>query len=80
MGVVPELRATDGSRLVGYVLAASGRTWLFDHFDEDWFRNPRAVEWLLDDDRVHRADHRLDTDTVVAAAKQCASTLVEAIQ
>lgn len=49
-GVVPRLRSGDGAAFVGALCAAEQRALLIDAYDEDWFRNPRAIEMLRDED------------------------------
>jgi hypothetical protein len=38
------MRADEGQRLSGLLLAASWHRRLLEAHDEDWFRNPRAIE------------------------------------
>jgi hypothetical protein len=45
---VPRLRFDDPIRLVAMLLAASDVVSLRDSFDEDWFKNPRALVHLRD--------------------------------
>ncbi len=52
MGLLPQLRPWDGCRLLGAVCAASLRETLRTRFDEDWFRNPRAAQWIHETDRL----------------------------
>lgn len=42
-GVVPKMRANDGQRLIGHCLAVQWTQRLVAEFDNDWFRNPRAI-------------------------------------
>ncbi|AKT44226.1 hypothetical protein [Chondromyces crocatus] len=55
VGVVPALDAGVSVHLLGALLAACDRYALVQRFDEDWFRNPRAVEAIREDDGVFRA-------------------------
>jgi hypothetical protein len=80
LGVVPELRATDGAALVGYVLAASQRSEVMARFDEDWFHNPRAAEWFGDEDQTHRSDQHIAEAAVDEAIDDCVAALVEALR
>ncbi len=50
LGVVPRLRPIDGPALVGGIWAVEDRAALVDRHDEDWFRNPRAIETLRHED------------------------------
>jgi hypothetical protein len=45
-GVLFRLRSEDEQRLLGLLLAAERAAQLTDAHDEDWFRNPRAIEQL----------------------------------
>lgn len=46
LGVLPRLRPADGPALVGAVVAFAQRAALIAAHEEDWFRNPRAVELI----------------------------------
>lgn len=48
-------RIGDGQRLAGLFLAAAHARELADEHDEDWFRNPRAIEQLRAEARVPAA-------------------------
>ncbi len=45
-GAWPEWRAEDAPRLEALLTAQPLATFLVSHFDVDWFRNPRAGEWI----------------------------------
>jgi hypothetical protein len=45
-------RLGDAQRLAGLLLAATCRSQLAEEHDEDWFRNPRAIEQLRAETRV----------------------------
>jgi hypothetical protein len=45
-GVLPRACHEAPSRLVAVLLAARDRDAMVDAFDEDWFDNPRAADWL----------------------------------
>lgn len=49
-GVLPRFWPEDGAALVGGVIAARHRQTLVEEHDEDWFRNPRAIESLRHED------------------------------
>lgn len=51
-GVLCRPRLGDAQRLAGLFLAAARATELADEHDEDWFRNPRAIEQLRAEARV----------------------------
>lgn len=70
MGVLPELRPSDGAALVGHVLAASQREQLIGQFDEDWFRNPRAAESLRAADQHPRDGTPIESTRVTRAIEQ----------
>ncbi len=46
-GYLPRLRIDDAQRLLGLWLGLSDHMRLIQTFDEDWYRNPRAIETLL---------------------------------
>lgn len=50
LGVLPRFWPEDGAALVGEVVAARHRQRLVETHDEDWFRNPRAIEALRHED------------------------------
>ncbi len=52
LGVLPRLRPADGAALVGAVLAFGHRAALVDVYDEDWFRNPHAMESIRHQDEL----------------------------
>ncbi len=45
-------RVGDAQRLAGLFLAATRSAWLAEEYDEDWFRNPRAIEQLRAEARL----------------------------
>ena len=45
-------RVGDAQRLAGVFLAATRSAWLAEEYDEDWFRNPRAIEQLRAEARL----------------------------
>lgn len=45
-GILYRPRLGDAQRLAGTLLAASQASQLVDEYDEDWYRNPRAIEQL----------------------------------
>ncbi len=45
-------RVGDAQRLAGLFLAAARSAWLTEEYDEDWFRDPRAIEQLRSEARV----------------------------
>ncbi|MEJ7730909.1 MAG: hypothetical protein WKG00_17040 [Polyangiaceae bacterium] len=47
--MLPLLRPGDGGRFAGLLLAAGDRQRLYQAFDEDWFRNPRAATALREE-------------------------------
>src|SRR5205807_2978113 len=53
-GVLPAVRPGDGAALCGVVLATPARRQLIERFDEDWFRNPRAIAELRHEDTLAR--------------------------
>jgi hypothetical protein len=56
-GAVPALGPEDAARFAGALLAARDRRALIDHFDEDWFANPRAARAIREEDGVVPASH-----------------------
>lgn len=48
--VLPRASFEAPARLLAGLLAASEREGLIDRFDEDWFRNPHALQYLREDD------------------------------
>ncbi|PKN49002.1 MAG: hypothetical protein CVU63_03370 [Deltaproteobacteria bacterium HGW-Deltaproteobacteria-20] len=54
VGVVPRYDPRAGARLCGALRAAILERDLVERFDEDWFDNPRAHEWLAGIDVVQR--------------------------
>lgn len=49
-GAVPRLSPGDAARFGGTLLGLRDRLAMVERFDEDWFRNPRAIELLRDED------------------------------
>jgi len=45
-GILPRIRRSDAQHLVGIWLGLSEHEQLIQTFDEDWYRNPRAIETL----------------------------------
>ena len=45
-GYVPRLGRSDAQRLLGLWLGIADHMSLIQMFDEDWYRNPRAIETL----------------------------------
>lgn len=45
-------RVGDTQRLGGVFLAATRNAWLAEEYDEDWYRNPRAIEQLRAETRL----------------------------
>jgi hypothetical protein len=48
-------RVGDAQRLAGLFLAATRSAWLAQEYDEDWYRNPRAIEQLRAEARLPSA-------------------------
>jgi hypothetical protein len=73
-GALAPLRANDEQRLLAIALAHDRVTSLTESHDEDWFRNPRAIEQL-------RAEHAQLPSTRVepARAARCVETCVDAL-
>jgi hypothetical protein len=46
VGVLPQLRSSDPQRFCAIALGTLLRQSIIDAHDEDWFRNPRAVDEL----------------------------------
>jgi hypothetical protein len=46
-GQIPRIAADDAQRLVGLWMGLSDHARLIQSYDEDWFRNPRAIEAVL---------------------------------
>jgi hypothetical protein len=61
-GIVPRACHEAPSRLLAVLLAARDRDALVDAFDEDWFDNPRAVDWLRGQDAAPCAAALEDTE------------------
>lgn len=55
-GQLPRLDFDDVHRLVGFWFALSDHARLRDTFDSDWFRNPRAIETLLEQSAAIESD------------------------
>jgi hypothetical protein len=55
-GQLPRLDFDDEHRLVGFWSALSDHARLRSNFDSDWFRNPRAIESLLEQSAVIEPD------------------------
>jgi hypothetical protein len=60
-GVLPTLRSGDGAALCGSLLSALRRRELIDRYDEDWFRNPRAIAELRHEDTLARDTAAVDS-------------------
>jgi hypothetical protein len=71
-GVFFRLRSEDEQRFLGLLMAADLERRLTDAHDEDWFRNPRAIEQL-------RADAKLPPKTRLEKA-QVESALAETLR
>lgn len=69
-------RLGDAQRLAGFFLAAARAHELADEHDEDWFRNPRAIEQLRAEARVPPAI-TCSGDALEAGAKLLISELSE---
>jgi hypothetical protein len=64
-GAVFRLHADDLQRFAGMLLAGAEFRRLVEHHEEDWYRNPRAVEQLRDEARL--SPERTTTDSALAA-------------
>ena len=51
-GALYHLESDDPQRFAGLLLAAARAAELRDEYDEDWYRNPRAVEQIRDEARL----------------------------
>lgn len=80
LGVVPRLRRTDGAALIGFVWASQQRRALIARFDEDWFHNPRAAEWLRDVVRAHSVEPELSREALEPGLADCVAALTEALR
>ncbi len=67
VGVVPRYDPRAGARLCGALRGSTLERDLVDRFDEDWFDNPRAQEWLAGIDVAERVV--LDEDAVRMGAE-----------
>jgi hypothetical protein len=65
-GAFFRLRSEDEQRFLGLLLAAEREQRLIDAHDEDWFRNPRAIEQLRAEAKLPPKT-RVDKDTLEAA-------------
>jgi hypothetical protein len=75
--VLPELWPADAASLVGTLRAVGDRDDLVERYDEDWFRNPRAIESLrAADERVAPA---LDAEGLEGAVERLVSRLEDVI-
>lgn len=63
-GTIWQLHADDPQRFAGLLLSATRAAALQNHHNEDWFRNPRAIEQLRDEARV--PPRRTTTDAALA--------------
>jgi hypothetical protein len=72
VGVFPRLHSDGAARFLGPALARELHTQLVTSFDEDWFRNPRAIESLSDD-----LSHPPATTIERAAAERAVSALAQ---
>jgi hypothetical protein len=79
LGVLPRLRTSDAPRLVGAVLAVRGRDALVERFDEDWFRNPRALEALRAEDALADTGARHGEATTPEALERLAELFERAL-
>jgi hypothetical protein len=73
-GAIPELWPADAAGLVGVVRAAAEREALVERFDEDWFRNPRAI------DSLRAADEQAAPSTTSAGLEAAADRLVAILE
>jgi hypothetical protein len=69
-GVLPRIRPTACARLVGALQASTLYEQLVERYDEDWFDNPRAHEFLREIDVTERTV--LDETGAVEAARRLA--------
>jgi hypothetical protein len=71
-------RLGDAQRLAGLFLAAAQAEQLAAEHDEDWFRNPRAIEQLRAEARVAPAT-TCTTESLQAGARSLKQTLVSGL-
>jgi hypothetical protein len=77
-GVLFRLHADDGQRFAGLLLAGSESAALREAYDDDWYRNPRAIERLRDESRLS-PDPTTTKDALHAASDALYAALVERI-
>jgi hypothetical protein len=73
-GLLFRPRLGDAQRLAGLLLAATRARQLAEEHDEDWFRNPRAIEQLRAEARV-APPTSCSTEALEAGARALAATL-----
>lgn len=79
-GAWPSVDVRASARLVGVATAPALARDLVDRFDEDWFRNPRAFQWLRARGSLPLAETEgepIATDAVAPVAKVLARALQE---
>jgi hypothetical protein len=77
-GSVLRLHVDDGQRFGGLLLAASEAERMTEAHDEDWFRNPRAIEQLRAEAALPE-QRRPPPETLEAGARSLAHALTRAI-
>jgi hypothetical protein len=77
-GALVRLHPDDAQRFAGLLLAATQAASLRDVHDEDWYRNPRAVEELRDRARLS-PEPRTDEELLDRGARELAATLCGAL-
>jgi len=73
-GVLPRPDPRAAAKLAGALLAAQDRDALCDRFDEDWFENPHALEFLREVDAVPGAP-RVPNEALAGSAERLARSL-----
>lgn len=78
VGVVPQLRPSDPTTLIGALLAARDRRELRERFDDDWFRSPHAARAIREEDsalpaspRTSKEELSLGLDALILALEAC---------
>lgn len=78
-GVVPQIQLGDAQRLLGFWWGLADHARLRQSFDSDWFRNPRAVEMLLEQSGTLQPA-RFETTMVTAQHTEARRWLLECLE
>jgi hypothetical protein len=79
LAVLPAIRPAHTGSFVGTLLAALDQARLVEAHDEDWFRNPRAIVELRQEDLAPRDDRTIDQTTVDQAVETLAQNVEQTL-